>query len=150
MFENEVEHFMMQDETSPVRVIDFTIRIPNNRYEEFKKLLKDNSFDLLQENTRAYIPVKENIGKQITTMCPVVVAQDITIKTPLSTYKIAKVVLPKGTLGTITGIDKNAYAISFDTDLKVNPYDVEEGNLTDIPAYPFASYNLTPEKIEII
>lgn len=150
MFEDIINHCITEGELKKTSVLDFTVRVDGNKTAEVSALLEKHGFQVLQVTNRASVPVEDNIGKQVAVSHPVIIAQDVTMKTPLSLYKIAKVVLPKGAVGTITGIDKDAYVIQFDTSLKVDPYDVVEGNLTNIPAYPISSYNLTPVQIEMI
>lgn len=149
MFEDVINHYM-QEEQGLDTLITLSVKAKGTDLDKLRSILEQNGFEVVNQEVATKLPNKQNIGKQITTVFPVVVARDITIKTPLSLYRIAKVTLPKDSVGTITAVENNKYIVNFDSDIKIDPYDVIEGNLSNIPSYQFSECSLAPEKVNIL
>lgn len=149
MFEDVINHYI-QEEQGLDTLITLSVKAKGTALDKLRSILEQNGFEVVNQEVATKLPNKQNIGKQITTVFPVVVARDVTIKTPLSLYRIAKVILPKDSIGTITAIENNKYVVNFDSDIKIDPYDVIEGNLSNIPSYQFSECSLAPEKVNIL
>lgn len=149
MFEDVINHYI-QEEQGLDTLITLSVKAKGTDLDKLRSLLEQNGFEVVNQEVANKLPNKQNIGKQITTVFPVVVARDVIIKTPLSLYRIAKVILPKDSIGTITAIENNKYVVNFDSDIKIDPYDVIEGNLSNIPSYQFSECSLAPEKVNIL
>lgn len=149
MFEKEIDRLLTQEAPVSHYTVSFTVNITEAEREKLIKIFQDNGIEVISENTCNNVPLEDNIGKKVSVICSLPIASDVLIKTPLSTYLIKQIVLPKDTCGTIVGISGGKYLINFDTDLPISPYDVVSGNLTDIPCYPLSTYTLSPKDIVI-
>lgn len=94
--------------------------------------------------------LKENIGKKASVKVNLVVASNLTIKTQLGLYKVAKVVLPRGYIGVISDFTDGKYKVNFDANLTVNASDIVNGyDGTDL-TYLVDSVDLAPSEVSVL
>ena len=94
--------------------------------------------------------LKENIGKKASVKVNLVVASNLTIKTQLGLYKVAKVVLPRGYIGVISDFNNGKYKVNFDANLTVNASDIVNGyDGTDL-TYLVDSVDLAPSEVSVL
>lgn len=95
-------------------------------------------------------PIQDNIGKRACVKNNIVVASNILIKTNYNLYKVSQVILPKGYLGVISGVEDGKYRVDFDANLPINSGDITDGfdgsNLT----YPLDSYLLSSFEVQLL
>ena len=149
MFEEAIQNFMVSDYIE-APLVRYEVKVPCNKREAVRLALEGLGCTIKDEVVLFQEVVDTNLGKKVSVNSPIIIASDVYIKTPLSHYVVKKVMLPAGLIGTITGIGDTFYDVSFNCDVKINPLDIIEGNINDIPSYPLDNYKLTPEQITIL
>lgn len=148
MFEETIKSFMDNEVEEPL--VRYKVKVPCNKREDVRKALESLGCIIEDEKVMFKDITAADLGKKVSITNPIVIASDIYIKTPLSKYKVKKVTIPDGLVGTIIGIGDFCYSVAFNCDIPLDPLDIVEGNLSDIPAYPLDYLDLTPEQITFL
>jgi hypothetical protein len=124
----------------------------NTNVEEMRDVLSSLGYDVsnisIVSNKKPVL--EDNIGKKVCTNYNLVVASNILMKTQYNLYKISKVVLPKGYIGVIGGVEDGKYIVSFDANLPISKDDITSGyDGTDL-TYPLDQFNLSESEIQIM
>ena len=140
-FDEEIRASLEQEEQqTPVQDIN-----------KMKEALSSLGFDISSINISAVEKnLEDNIGKRACVKSNIVVASNILIKTNYNLYRVSQVILPKGYLGVISGVEDGKYRVDFDANLPINSGDITDGfdgsNLT----YPLDSYLLSSFEVQLL
>lgn len=118
---------------------------------KMKEALSSLGFDISGINiSTAEKKLEDNIGKRACVKSSIVVASNVLIKTNLNLYHIAQVVLPKGYIGIIGGVENGKYTVDFDANLPVQASDIIEGYDGSELTYPLDTFELADNEVQIL
>lgn len=138
-FDDEIKASLEEEQTSSQ---DFT---------KMKEALSSMGFDVSGITiSSADKKLEDNIGKRACVKTSIVVASNILIKTNYSLYHISQVVLPKGYIGVIGGVENGKYTVDFDANLPVQASDIIEGYDGSELTYPLDKFELADNEVQIL
>lgn len=120
-------------------------------FTKMKEALSSMGFDVSGITiSSAEKKLEDNIGKRACVKNSIVVASNILMKTNYSLYHISQVVLPKGYIGVIGGVENGKYTIDFDANLPVQASDIIEGYDGSELTYPLDKFELADNEVQIL
>lgn len=138
--------------------LNIKVKAKSLNLETISKLLSGNGNEVLSIAEVAETNIKEadkkapifksNIGKRVAVAQEVVVAENITIKTPTNIFKVSQVVLPVGTIGIVSEVKNKKYVVDFETSIPIRACDIVEGNYTSGLTYRLDTWGLTNKQLE--
>lgn len=124
---------------------------PEQNINKMKEALSSLGFDISGINISSVEKkLEDNIGKRACVKSNIVVASNILIKTNFNLYHISQVVLPKGYIGVIGGVENGKYTIDFDANLPVQASDIIEGYDGSNLTYPLDKFELADNEVQIL
>ena len=124
---------------------------PEQNITKMKEALSSLGFDISGINISSVEKkLEDNIGKRACVKSNIVVASNILIKTNFNLYHISQVVLPKGYIGVIGGVENGKYTIDFDANLPVQASDIIEGYDGSNLTYPLDKFELADNEVQIL
>lgn len=124
---------------------------PVQDVDKMKEALSSLGFDVSGINITAVDKkLEDNIGKRAYVKNSIIVASNVLIKTNYNLYRISQVVLPKGYIGVIGGVENGKYTIDFDANLPIQASDVVEGYDGSNLTYPLDKFELADNEVQIL
>ena len=122
----------------------------NSDITQMKDALSSLGFDVSKIIISEETNLEDNIGKRACVKENIVVAANVLMKTKYNLYHISKVVLPKGYIGIIAGVEDGKYNVDFDANLPIDTSDVVSGYDGTEITYPLDNFKLADSELQIL